>query len=102
MKRLVILGAGTGGTTMANHLKKELDDKNWGITIVDGRKQHYYQPGFLFIPFDQYKPEEVVKPIQQFIPKGVDFVNIAVEKINAAEHQIVLASGNTLLHPLKK
>ncbi len=100
MKRLVILGAGTGGTIMANHLKKELDDKKWGITIVDGRKQHYYQPGFLFIPFDQYKPEDVVKPIQQFIPEGVDFVNISVDKINAAQHQVVLANGNTLLYDI--
>ena len=75
MKRLVILGAGTGGTIMANHLKKELDDKKWGITIVDGRKQDYYQHGFLFIPFDQYKPEKVVKASQQFIPEGREVVN---------------------------
>ncbi|HMU06765.1 MAG TPA: FAD/NAD(P)-binding protein, partial [Kaistella sp.] len=57
MKNLLILGAGTSGTMMANHLVKELRDDEWKITIVDQYKTHYYQPGFLFLPFDTYKPE---------------------------------------------
>jgi pyrimidine operon attenuation protein/uracil phosphoribosyltransferase len=54
MKNLVILGAGTAGTMMANHLRPKLDKKEWNITIVDQYKTHYYQPGFLFLPFDIY------------------------------------------------
>ena len=57
MKNLVILGAGTAGTMMASHLKKKLSKLDWEITIVDQNKTHYYQPGFLFLPFDTYKPE---------------------------------------------
>lgn len=100
MKRLVILGAGTGGTMMAQHLHKELDKKEWSISIVDERKDHYYQPGFLFLPFDQYKPEDIVKPITDFIPKGVDFVHASISKILPNEHQVVLANGNTLMYDL--
>ncbi len=51
MKKLLILGAGTGGTMMANKMRKELSRDEWKITIVDQEKTHYYQPGFLFIPF---------------------------------------------------
>jgi len=100
VKRLVILGAGTGGTMMAQHLRKELDKKSWNIVIVDERKDHYYQPGFLFLPFDQYKPEDIVKPIADFIPKGVDFVNESIDKILPEEHQIILANGNTLIYDI--
>lgn len=100
MKRIVILGAGTGGTMMAQHLNKEVDKKTWSISIVDERKDHYYQPGFLFLPFDQYKPEEIVKPIKDFIPKGVDFINVGIEKILPEEHQVVLANGNTLIYDI--
>ena len=46
MKQLLILGAGTAGTTMASHLRKKLRKNEWKITIVDERKEHYYQPGF--------------------------------------------------------
>lgn len=100
MKRIVILGAGTGGTMMAQHLNKEVDKKTWSISIVDERKDHYYQPGFLFLPFDQYKPEDIVKPITEFIPKGVDFINVGIEKILPEEHQVVLANGNTLIYDI--
>jgi len=57
MKKLVILGAGTAGTMMANKLRKALEREEWSITIVDQFKTHYYQPGFLFIPFGIYQME---------------------------------------------
>jgi len=51
MKKLLILGAGTAGTMMLNKLYNTLDKDEWQITIVDQHETHYYQPGFLFIPF---------------------------------------------------
>ena len=79
MKHIVILGAGTGGTMMANHLVKEIDKSEWSVTIIDERKVHYYQPGFLFLPFDRCQPEEIVKPIKDYIPDGVDFIQMEIE-----------------------
>jgi len=96
MKNILILGAGTGGTLMANHLSKEVDNKLWSISIIDDRKEHYYQPGFLFVPFDQYKPEDIVKPISAFIPKDVNFINLGVEKILPDTKQVLLVDGNKL------
>ena len=52
MKRVLILGAGTAGTMMANHLNHELDKKEWQIDIIDEKVEHHYQPGYLFLPFD--------------------------------------------------
>ena len=50
MKTLLILGAGTGGTMVANKMAHHLDPQEWRIIIVDRDENHYYQPGFLFIP----------------------------------------------------
>ncbi len=72
MKRLLILGGGTAGTIMANKMRKELSREEWDITIVDQYKTHYYQPGFLFIPFGMYKEKDVVKPKGDFFPTGVN------------------------------
>ena len=33
MKRMLIHGAGSAGTMMANHLAKKLDRKQWAITV---------------------------------------------------------------------
>ncbi|MBK8517417.1 MAG: NAD(P)/FAD-dependent oxidoreductase [Saprospiraceae bacterium] len=100
MKRLVILGAGTGGTMMAKHLSKELDRKLWNITIVDDKKEHYYQPGFLFLPFDQYKPEDIVKPISKFIPRGDEFINQAAKKIQPEDKSILLSDGSSISYDI--
>jgi sulfide:quinone oxidoreductase len=97
MKNIVILGAGTGGTMMANHLKHELTPKDeWQITIIDEREQHYYQPGYLFLPFDIYEPEDIVKPIEQFIPKGVHWKRGKIDLIVPEENKVQMANGDVL------
>ena len=74
MKKLLILGAGTAGTMVANRLHRLLDPDEWKITIVDQHETHYYQPGFLFIPFGMYSKNDVVKPKRDFIPAGVELI----------------------------
>ena len=58
MNRLLILGAGTAGTMVANKLRRRLAGDEWSITIVDHDSQHHYQPGYLFIPFGIYEPSD--------------------------------------------
>jgi len=90
MKNLVILGAGTAGTMMANHLRPKLNKKEWNITIVDQYKTHYYQPGFLFLPFDIYTESQVKKVGKKFIPKGVNYVQKKIEQILPKESKVKL------------
>jgi len=96
MKNLVILGAGTAGTMMANHLHSELKQPDWHITIVDEREEHHYQPGYLFLPFDIYTPEDIIKTIEEFIPKDVELIKQKINRIVPAENKIELSSGKEL------
>jgi sulfide:quinone oxidoreductase len=96
MKKLLILGAGTGGTIMANRLRKDLPRDEWNITIIDQEKTHYYQPGFLFIPFGMYQERDVIKPKNNFIPYGVNFIYGKIDKIDHAENKVLLADGEAL------
>src|SRR6266536_602436 len=93
MKHIIILGAVTAGTMMANHFHNKLDRKEWDITIIDERKNHYYQPGFLFLPFDLYTPEALVQPIQKFIPHNVNFINQSINKVLSEENLVEMANG---------
>ena len=95
MKKLVVLGAGTAGTMVVNKLRPVLGD-DWHITIVDQDETHYYQPGFLFIPFGIYSGKDVVKPKTRFIPSGVDLVMSEIELIEPDENRVLLAGGNVL------
>ncbi len=96
MKRLVILGAGTAGTMMANKLRNALDKEEWKITIVDQFKTHYYQPGFLFIPFGIYSKEDVIKPKADFVPPGVDLIFSGIDRVKAEENKVFLEGGKVL------
>ena len=100
MKHLVILGAGTAGTMMANHLRRELPKKEWDITIVDQEKTHYYQPGYLFMPFDIYKPKDVIKKIDKFIPKGVKWVQESIDRIEKENDKVLLKNGKEINYDL--
>lgn len=96
MKKLVILGGGTAGTMMSNKLRTALDREDWKITVIDEFKVHYYQPGFLFIPFGIYGKDDVVKPKSDFFPAGVDVLYTKVDRIDGDNSKILLESGKAL------
>lgn len=96
MKRILILGAGTAGTMMANHLIKKVSKTEWSITIIDQHPKHYYQPGFLFIPFGIYSEQDVVKEKAAFLPRGVEYIQSAVEVIDAQKNHVVLGNSETI------
>ena len=100
MRHIVILGAGTAGTMMSNHLLKALPKEEYSISIIDNRKEHHYQPGYLFIPFGTYSKEDVVKPIEKFIPKGVNFIQKEIDKVIPDTNQVELMDGQKVDYDL--
>jgi sulfide:quinone oxidoreductase len=96
MKRLLVLGAGTAGTMAVNKLRPLLPRDEWTITVVDPDEQHYYQPGYLFVPFGIYRPEEIVKPKQRFMPAGVDLVLAEVDRVEPDDNRVLLVDGTEL------
>ena len=96
MKKIVILGAGTAGTMMANHLARKINHREWSITIVDEHRSHYYQPGFLLLPFGFYSEKDVVRNKADFIPGRVEFLMEKVELIDPRNNRIQLLNGKKL------
>jgi len=95
LKRLLVLGAGTAGTMVVNKLRQRLPE-DWDITVVDQEATHHYQPGYLFIPFGTYTPNDVAKPKKRFIPKGVNMVMGEIDKIEADANLVSLVDGTEL------
>lgn len=95
MKTLLILGAGTGGVVMASHLRKTLP-AGWRIRMVDRAPDHYYQPGFLFMPFGIYSEQDVYRPMRRVVPPGIDYREAEVDRIDASSNQVLLKGGETI------
>ncbi len=98
MKTLLILGAGTGGTMVANKMVQNLDLQEWRIVIVDRDENHYYQPGLLFIPFGIYAPGDVVKPKRNFLPPQVEMIFSDIEAIEPHEKRVRLTNEKQVIN----
>ena len=98
MKRLLVLGAGTAGTMVVNKLRPRLPADEWRITVVDQEAAHHYQPGYLFVPFGTYAPEDVLKPKTSFIPDGVELVMGEVDRVVPDEDRVLLVDGTELAY----
>ena len=100
MTRIVILGAGTAGTIMANRLRRmyarDVQAGNTTISVVDGAEVHLYQPGLLFVPFGEYEPADLARPQRSQLHRDVDLVHATIDRVEATENRVYLASGESL------
>ena len=91
-----MLGAGTAGTMVANKLRHRLPEDGWTITVVDKDDVHDYQPGYLFLPFGTYTPEQVRRTRRAFIGAGVTVVLAEVDRVDADARVVHLGDGRDL------
>ncbi|MCS7007489.1 MAG: FAD/NAD(P)-binding oxidoreductase [Thermoleophilia bacterium] len=94
--RIVILGGGTGGTMVANRLRRILPPGEATITVVDRDDRHVYQPGLLFLPFGLARAEDLVRSRRRQLRAGIDFRESEVERVLLEENVVELADGTRL------
>jgi sulfide:quinone oxidoreductase len=96
MHRIVILGAGTGGTLVANRLRRVYDGDEASITVVDRDDNHVYQPGLLFVPFGLTHAEDISRPRGRQLHGGIEFMTTGVDRVEPERRTVVLEDGSTL------
>lgn len=89
--RIVILGAGAAGTALANRLSERLDGAT--ITLIDGRAEHWYQPGFTLIAAGLKPANYSVSGTDEWIPQGVDLIAEYATEIDPHAKNVFTASG---------
>jgi len=98
MKKIVILGAGTGGTLIANRLYRRLwhqiKSGDIEITIIEPNYWHYYQPGFLLLPLNLVAEDELRRPVKELLPEKIKLIREKAEKIDVENKQVNLANGD--------
>jgi sulfide:quinone oxidoreductase len=97
-KRLVVLGAGTGGTLTANRLRRMFPVGELEITVVDQDDRHVYQPGLLFVPFGLTHPEDIVRPRSRQLHKGIGFVRSGIDRVDVEAQEVHLEDGQVLTY----
>jgi sulfide:quinone oxidoreductase len=96
MRRIVILGGGTGGTIAANRLRRVYGTGEAEIIVVDQDDGHVYQPGLLFVPFGLADPGRLVRPRQRQLHAGICFRQAGIDHVEVAADEVQLDDGTTL------
>lgn len=97
MGTIIIMGAGTGGTLMANMLRPRLPNAEWKIIVIDPRTHHIYQPGLIFLPFRLYGYEsrtDLERPIRDPLPEDIELVQASVTKIDHQSRRVHTTAGD--------
>lgn len=89
--RIVIAGAGAAGLTAAARLSAALDGVH--ITLIDARKEHFYQPGFTLVGAGIKPAGYVVSTTAEYVPQGVELVAERVAEFDPEGNKVVTESG---------
>lgn len=91
---IVIAGAGAAGLAMANRLASQLEGAT--ITVVDARKQHFYQPGYTLVATGIKNAAYPISDTANYLPDGINWVTESVAEFDPEGNKIVTASGQAI------
>ncbi len=91
-KRVVVVGAGNGGTVVANLLSKH---EQVAVTVFDKSPYHLYQPGLVDYMFDdKMDPSMIRRNTRDILNRNVNFIQKKVVKADVDNHRIITEDGN--------
>jgi sulfide:quinone oxidoreductase len=99
MKRLVIAGAGTAGTIVANRMRHRVP-RDWSVTVLDPEPVHLYQPGLLFLPFGARDESRDQRRRAATLGRGVEWVRRGVAAVDPAKRRIEFDDASSLPYDL--
>lgn len=92
--RVLILGGGSGGISLAARLSRELD--RGSIAIVEPSEKHYYQPLWTLAGAGLAKKEDTVRDESRLIPAGVEWIRDFVTSMDPDQKVVSLSEGGTV------
>ncbi|HUW98750.1 MAG TPA: FAD/NAD(P)-binding oxidoreductase [Acidiferrobacter sp.] len=99
MKRILIVGGGTGGTILANNLarrlQREIEGARVAITVLSASPRHMYQPGLLYVAFGKIAPPDLYRDEDSLLSPGIDFHVDPVESFDLDHNEVKAKSGKS-------
>lgn len=91
-KRVVIVGCGFGGLTLA----KKLRNSPYQVVIIDKHNYHQFQPLFYQIASAGLDADSITFPIRKVFQKYNDFYirKAEVQEVNVSDNQLITSIGN--------
>lgn len=92
--KILVLGGGTGGISVAARLvRKGLSGQ---VAIVENSEYHAYQPYWTLAGVGLVSKEKSLRPMESVIPEGVHWVKDSVRCIKPECNEVVTTGGKTI------
>ncbi len=99
--RILIVGAGMGGTILGNNLARrlaaELKSGKVKLEMLSASEKHMYQPGLLYLALGRMTPDELYRDQASLLEPGIEFQVDPVEQFQLDQNQVKTKSGK--VHP---
>lgn len=95
MKRVVVLGGGTGGAMAARRFGRWLKPDEVEVVLIDRSPWHDYRPSYLWVMTGKREPAEVRRPLKMLERRyGTRVVTAAVERIDPDLRRVDTEGGS--------
>ncbi len=92
--KVLILGAGSGGISVAARLKKHIGAMHIGV--IEPAEFHYYQPLWTLVGAGIVDKEKTKKTMSSMIPKGVSWIRDRVDRVDPTNQKVLCISGESI------
>nr|XP_032518902.1 uncharacterized protein LOC116771215 [Danaus plexippus plexippus] len=89
--KLLIVGGGTGGCSVAWRLAKKFNDKD--IIVLEPNKVHYYQPLFTLVGAGLKEFKHSHRPTRSILPRNVIWLKDAADEFDPCNNVVYTACG---------
>ncbi|MGC9106258.1 MAG: NAD(P)/FAD-dependent oxidoreductase [Thermoprotei archaeon] len=90
--KIVIVGAGLGGSVVTNALAKyDLD-----VTVIDSSSYHLYQPGIVDYVINEVEVEDITRPLEKVVNRKAKLVRDKAVKIDLNGRKVITARSKEI------
>lgn len=93
-KTVVILGAGVGGLSCANELRRHLKPEH-RVVVIERQSMHLFSPSLLWLMVGDRRREQLTKELRRMLRPDVELINADVQSIDPIAKRVE-AGGHVL------
>lgn len=86
--KLIVLGGGTGGISVASRILGKKKDLKNDLLIIEPNDFHYFQPAWPLVGSGEVKLKSTRKPMGKVIPKGAEWLKASVEHVDPVKREV--------------
>ncbi|NPD24325.1 NAD(P)/FAD-dependent oxidoreductase [Corallococcus exiguus] len=93
--RVLIIGGGTAGITVAARLRRK---GVRGVAVLEPSAQHFYQPLWTLVGAGAADIASTVRPEADYIPEGTQWIQDRAEEVDPVRQQVLTRGGARLTY----